>query len=135
MARHTTAFIYLVMDHWGKSKAPAQGRFELPTCRSTVEHANHQTTPTAPSRGSVILQVLKGRNILLLGGGGGSVKTAPPRVGHPQGACTDQRVSSLVHTDAINLAFSQKHKIRVIVKPVKVSGGLHSGASYLIPCS
>ena len=27
--------------------APAQGRFEALTCRSTVEHANHQTTMTA----------------------------------------------------------------------------------------
>ena len=40
------AYIYPVMDHcWEESRrAPAQGRFESPTCRSTVEHANHQTT-------------------------------------------------------------------------------------------
>ena len=49
MARHTKAFIYLVMDHWGESQsALAQGRFEPPTYRSTVEHAIHQTTITAP---------------------------------------------------------------------------------------
>ena len=44
-AGHTKAFIYPVMDHCGESQsAPTQGRFEPPTCRSTVEHAIHQTT-------------------------------------------------------------------------------------------
>ena len=48
---HTKSFIYPVMDHWGKSQnSPAQGRFELSTCQSTVEHANHHTTMTAPSQ-------------------------------------------------------------------------------------
>ena len=40
-----------IMDHWGKSKCSGtRYRFEPSTCRSTVEHANHQTTMTAPSR-------------------------------------------------------------------------------------
>ena len=48
-AGQTKAFDCPVMDHWGESQsALARGRFELPTCRSTVEHANHQTTTTAP---------------------------------------------------------------------------------------
>ena len=59
-AGHTKAFIYPVMDHWGESRsALAQGRFELLTCRSTVKHTNHQTTPSwrisytlGPLRGS-----------------------------------------------------------------------------------
>ena len=43
-AGHTKAFIYPVMDHWGgggSQRAPEQGKFEPPTCRFTVEHANH----------------------------------------------------------------------------------------------
>ena len=48
---HAKAYIYPVMDHWGESQsALAKGRFEPPTCRSTVEHANHQTRITTPSR-------------------------------------------------------------------------------------
>ena len=48
---YTKAFIYPVMDHWGESRsAPARGRVEPPTRRSTVEHANHQTRMTIPSR-------------------------------------------------------------------------------------
>ena len=47
---HTKAFICPVMDYWESQIAPAQGRFEPPTCPSTVEHANHQTMMTAPSR-------------------------------------------------------------------------------------
>ena len=49
-AVHTKAFIYPVLDNWWDAQlgetqsAPAQGRFEPPTCQSTVEHANHQTT-------------------------------------------------------------------------------------------
>ena len=39
------------MDQWGESQsASAQGRFERPTCRSTLEHAHHQTTMTAHQR-------------------------------------------------------------------------------------
>ena len=34
----------------GKSRCSRQGGFEPPTCRSTVEHANHQTTMTVPGR-------------------------------------------------------------------------------------
>ena len=45
---HTKAFIYPVIDLGvgGGQSAPAQGRFEPPTCRSTVEHDNHQTMMT-----------------------------------------------------------------------------------------
>ena len=34
----------------GSQSAPAKGRFEPLTCRSTDKHANHQTMMTAPSR-------------------------------------------------------------------------------------
>ena len=64
--------------------ALAQGRFEPPTCRSTVEHAIHQTTMTAQSRSINTPGLQRG------GGGllpiilrGSSAKTAPPREGHP----------------------------------------------------
>ena len=50
-AGHTKDFDNPVMDHcMGSQSAPARGRFELPPCRSTVEHANHQTT--FPPQGS-----------------------------------------------------------------------------------
>ena len=51
-AGHIKAFIYPVMNRpLGESQStPVLGRFEQPTCRSTVEHANHQTTMTTPSQ-------------------------------------------------------------------------------------
>ena len=50
LAGHTNAFILPVMDYWGGSQsALVQGGFEPPARRSTLEHANHQTTMTAPS--------------------------------------------------------------------------------------
>ena len=66
---YTKAFIYPVIDQCGESQsALAQGSFELPTFRSTVEHTKHQTT-----RGGVFF---------LFGGGVDLAKTAPPCVGH-----------------------------------------------------
>ena len=47
---HSKAFICSHGPLGGSQSAPAQGRFEPPTCQSTVEHTNHQTTMTAPSR-------------------------------------------------------------------------------------
>ena len=47
--------------------APAQFRFERPTCRSTVEHANHQTTPSR--RINYTPDPQKG-DLLPIGGGG-----------------------------------------------------------------
>ena len=80
-AGHTKALIYPVMDHRGGSQsALARGRFEPPTCRSTVEHANHQTTMTTPSRRISDIPGPQGGGLLLIGGS--SAKTAPPRVGH-----------------------------------------------------
>ena len=67
-AGHTKAITYSVTDHWGGSQsAPAQGRFEPPTCRSTVEHANHQTTMTPQVGGSIIPRVLNGGDLLPIG--------------------------------------------------------------------
>ena len=45
--------IYPVRDHWGGGSQSAarhdRGTFEPTTCRSTVKHANHQTTMIAPT--------------------------------------------------------------------------------------
>ena len=59
--------------------------FEQPTCRSTVEHANHQTTTAVPSRRIKHTPGLQWGDLLPNRGGGSSTLTAPPRVGHPQG--------------------------------------------------
>ena len=59
--------------------APAQGRFETPTCHSTVEHASPQTTMTVPR----ITPGPERRDLFPIGGS--SAKTAPPHVCHPQG--------------------------------------------------
>ena len=68
-AGNTKAFIYPVMDHWGEGSqsAPAQGRFEPPSGRIKIY--------PGPSTGVGELLPI----------GGSSAKTAPPRVGHPQG--------------------------------------------------
>ena len=72
---------------WGSQSSLAQGRFVPPTCRSTVEHANHQTTWPSQVWGSIIPRVLKGGGLLPIGwGGGSSAKATQPRVGHPLGA-------------------------------------------------
>ena len=65
-------------SHGGSQSASAQGRFEPPTCWSTVEYANHQTTMTTQVESSIIPRVRGG-------GGAATAKTAPLRVGHPQG--------------------------------------------------
>ena len=80
-AGHTMSFDYPVMDDWGESQStPAQGRFETPTCRSTVEHAIHQTAITAPSQRINYTAGPQRGDLLPIGGP--SAKTAPPRVGH-----------------------------------------------------
>ena len=65
----------------GGQSAPVQGRFKPPTCRSIVEHANHQTTMTAPIGGSIIAPVLNAG-----GGAIGGSSAAPPRGSPTQGA-------------------------------------------------
>ena len=86
---HSKAFICSHGPLGGSQSGPAQGRFEPPTCRSTVEHTNHQTTMTAPSRRIDYTSGPQkgGWSSPYWGeGGGSSAKTAPPHVGHPQGA-------------------------------------------------
>ena len=73
----------LITESWtggGGQSAPAQGRFEPPTCRCT----RHQTTMTSPSQKiNYTLDPQRGHLLLLVGS---SANTAPPRGGHPQGA-------------------------------------------------
>ena len=70
----------------GSQSAPAQGRFEPPTCRSTVEHANHQTTMTASS------QRIPGSST-----GGGAIRVSS-RVGSPQGTAEERNKASPLET-------------------------------------
>ena len=78
---HTKTFDYPVMDHWGKVKLLWHEADS--NCRSTVEHAKHQTTMTAPSQRINIPRFLNGGMFFLMGGS--SAITTQPRVGHPGG--------------------------------------------------
>ena len=68
-----TYFIYYLdlgihlPSHGPQHGGGAKGRFEQPTYRSTVEHTNHQTTITAPSRRINIIGLYPGS---ATGGGG-----------------------------------------------------------------
>ena len=89
---HAKAFIYPVMGHWGESQsAPVQGRLEPPTCRSIVQHANHQTTMTAQS------QRINNTPRGILNLGGSSAKIASQRVGQPKGAEDRERDNGLIY--------------------------------------
>ena len=55
----TKAFIYPVMDHWEEGKSKRSGTRQIQNRRRfSVEHANHQTTMTAPSQRSGLLAVV-----------------------------------------------------------------------------
>ena len=71
--------------------APVQGRLEPPTCRSIVQHANHQTTMTAQS------QRINNTPRGILNLGGSSAKIAPHRVGQPKGAEDRERDNGLIY--------------------------------------
>ena len=80
-AAHTKAFAPLHIPYTHaplgeRQSAPARGIFEPPTCRSTVEHTNHQTTMTPARVGGSKPRIINSPSAI----------TAPPRLGHPQGA-------------------------------------------------
>ena len=84
-AGHTKAFIYQVMDHWGESQgALTQGRCGRPVGPQSNTPTTRPRWPPEVGR-SIIPRVLNGGGDLLPIGGS-SAKTAPPHVGHPQGA-------------------------------------------------
>ena len=107
-AEWTHQFFYPFMDHWGggSQSAPAQGSFETPTCRSTVEHANHETTTTAPKSEDQSYPGSSTEGSSLYWGGGSSAKIDLPRVGHSQGVDSSKVV--LIIYFSLKLCFANE---------------------------